>query len=96
MIHAGRHHDTTALALGMLEWLARDVARLERFMALTGYTPDSLKHDATSEALHLAVLEHLMQDELLLLQFCADTGTRPEDCAAAWQRLRAAEHGEYE
>jgi len=82
------------LALTMLEWLARDAARLERFMALTGYTPETLQRDAASKAGQLAVLEHMMSDEPLLLQFCADTGTRPEDCAATWRRLQAGErHG---
>lgn len=75
------------IALMALAFLARDMARLGRFLALTGIGPADLKQNARSPQTLTAILDHLLQDESLLLVFTSDAGLEPEIIAPARQLL---------
>lgn len=69
--------DAEHLAIRAIAFLCEDEARLDRFLSLTGWTPDALKQDAGRPAFLIAVLDHLSGDESLLLNFATETGTDP-------------------
>lgn len=79
--------DGQTLALAALAFLAEDVTRLGRFLALTGIGPDQLRSAADAPETLLAVLDHLLSDESLLLVFTASRGIRPETLAPAREAL---------
>jgi len=60
-----------ALAVEALTYLASDPERIERFLALSGLSPENLRAAAASPGFLAAVLAHLAQDEGLLLDFTA-------------------------
>ena len=78
------------IALTALGFLAEDVQRLGRFLALTGIGPAELKAEAGSPRVLAAVLDHLMKDENLLLVFSASSAIAPELIAAAHRQLEGA------
>ncbi len=69
--------DAEHLAIKAITFISGDEVRLDRFLSLTGWTPDSLKQDAGRPAFLMAILDHLSSDESLLLTFAAETGTDP-------------------
>ncbi len=71
------------LALGALQFLAADMTRLGRFLALTGMGPAELRAGAADPAVLVAVLDHLMSDESLLLVYSAETSIAPDRVAEA-------------
>lgn len=75
------------IALAGLAFLADDVQRLGRFLALTGLGPAELKAEAHSARILAAVLEYLLQDESLLLAFAANNGLAPRLIRPAQQLL---------
>jgi hypothetical protein len=76
-----------------LIFLAADMQRLGRFLALTGLGPAELKAEARTPRMLVAVLDHLLHDESLLLVFAADSQLAPEDIAPA-RRVLALQAGE--
>src|SRR6476620_9746658 len=72
-----------AMAIEALGYLAGEPERLERFMALTGLTPDAMRAAAGEPGFLVAVLDHLAEDESLLLTFAANAGRPPEHILAA-------------
>ena len=56
-----------------LAFLAEEPARLSRFLAVTGLTPDEIRAQVETPEFLAAVLEHLAGDESLLLVFAANT-----------------------
>jgi hypothetical protein len=76
-----------------LLFLAADIQRLGRFLALTGLGPSELKAEARTPRVLAAVLDHFLRDESLLLVFAADNRLAPEDIAPA-QRVLALRAGE--
>ena len=66
----------SALAVAALSFLAGDQERLERFLALTGLGPQSLRAAAREPSFLLGVLDHVAGDESLLLAFAARSGIR--------------------
>lgn len=82
-----------AIGVAGLIFLAADIQRLGRFLALTGLGPAELKAEARTPRMLAAVLDHLLQDESLLLVFAATNQLAPEDIAPA-QRLLAVQAGE--
>jgi Protein of unknown function (DUF3572) len=77
------------IALSALAFLAEDLQRLGRFLALTGLGPGELRAGARSARIQAAVLNHLLQDESLLLVFAASHGIAPELIAPAQALLEA-------
>jgi len=72
-----------SLAVEGLSFLAADRARIERFLALSGLDPDTLRAAAASPGFLVAVLDHLAGEEDLLLAFATNRGVDPELIAIA-------------
>ena len=79
--------DAETVAIHALTFLAADLERLERFLALTGLSPDEVRAAAGDPGFLAAVLEHTTQDETLLMTFSANAGIAPEAIEAARIRL---------
>jgi hypothetical protein len=72
-----------SLAIEGLSFLAAERARIERFLALSGLDPDTLRAAAASPDFLVAVLDHLAGEEDLLLAFATNRGLDPETIATA-------------
>ena len=83
--------DAELVAIKAVSFITEDETRLDRFLSLTGWTPDALRQNAAHPAFLAAVLDHLSGDESLLLTFAANTGTDPSLVGRA---LRAFEKTE--
>lgn len=80
------------IAFKALAFLAEDMARLGRFLSLTGIGPDELRSLGDSAGLQAAVLDHLLCDESLLLVFAASTGVDPQRIGFAHALLARESH----
>ena len=78
-----------AMAISALRFLAADRDRLERFLAVTGLGPHSLRAAAADPGFYGSVLAYLAADEALLLAFAADSGLSAEEIARALRALDA-------
>jgi hypothetical protein len=67
-----------AIAGAGLGFLASDPRRLDRFLAATGLSPDTIRAAAAEPGFLAAVLDHLAEDEALLVAFAADADLAPE------------------
>ena len=85
--------DAETIALSALAFLAEDVERLQRFLALTGLGPAELRSEARTPRILAAVLDHLLKDESLLLVFAASHGVAPELIAPAHSLLEQRAQG---
>jgi hypothetical protein len=85
-----RRSFATEAAIAALEFLAADSQRLERFLALSGLGPHTLRRAAADPAFLGAVLDYFVADESLLLAFAARQGWRPEDVVLARDELGGA------
>lgn len=79
--------DPEAMAIDALGFLAEDVERISRFLAITGIEPGSLRAAASEPLFLVSVLDHLLADEALLLAYAANRRIAPETLADARQRL---------
>jgi uncharacterized protein DUF3572 len=77
----------TELAIAALSFLAGEQERLERFLALSGLGPQSLRAAAREPSFLLGVLDHVASDESLLLAFANESGIDPQDVARARNAL---------
>jgi hypothetical protein len=84
-----RNEAATELAIAALTFLAGETERLERFLALTGLGPQSLRAAAREPSFLLGVLDHVTGDEALLLTFASENGIDPEDVGRARDALAA-------
>jgi hypothetical protein len=73
--------------LGALAWVLLDTQRAERFLALTGLTPDALRATVGEPATQLAVLDFLCAHEPDLVAAAASLGLDPVDLSAARERI---------
>ena len=80
-------------AIAALGFLAEDDERLERFLALSGLGPHSLRPAAADPAFLGAVLDYFATNEALLVAFAERHGWRPEDMMRARERLAGEAHG---
>ena len=78
-----RAEAATELAIAALTFLAGETERLERFLALPGLGPQSLRAAAREPSFLLGVLDHVAGDESLLLAFATENGIDPEDIGRA-------------
>jgi hypothetical protein len=81
------HDRAEALAIAALSFLAADADRLDRFMALSGLNPESLRQAAATAGFLPAVLAHLAGDERLVVAFSASYGCDPSSIIAAHAAL---------
>lgn len=70
-----------------LSFLAGDVARLGRFLSLTGIGPADIAANKDDPQFLASVLEYLLGDEPLLLEFAANQSYPPEKIQTAWDLL---------
>ena len=75
------------LAIRALGYLAGEPEQLERFLALTGVSPDDLRSAAGDPSFLSGVLDFFLGDEATLLAFAASTHTDPADVAIAREVL---------
>lgn len=80
---AARAEAAQGLALTAVRYLALDTDRLQRFMDLSGASPQSLRERLADAGFLAGVLDHLLGDEALLLDFAAWAGLPPESIAEA-------------
>ena len=79
----------SALALGALGWVLADDKRAQRFLDLTGLTPDLLREAIGELSTHRAVLDFLAQHEPDLLGAADALEVAPEKLVAAQRSLHA-------
>lgn len=79
--------DPQALALNALGWIIVDETRAERFLSLTGLTPDELRASLGYPSTLAAVLEFLCGHEPDLIAAAEAIGCRPQDLVSARERL---------
>lgn len=65
-------------AIAVLSWIAVEPELLDRFMALTGTDPSTLRRSAADPGFLAGVLDFVMNHEPTLMAFCAATSTPPE------------------
>lgn len=71
------HEEAEVIALKALGFLANDMTRLERFLALSGVSPQGIRQAAASPQFLAGLLQHLLTDESLLLTFTAEQELDP-------------------
>lgn len=79
----------SALALQALGWVLADDRRAQRFLDLTGLTPDGLREAIGDISTHRAVLDFLAQHEPDMLGAAEALGVEPELLAKAQRSLHA-------
>ena len=79
--------DPSALALQALAWVLADERRAQRFLDLTGLTPDLLRQRIGSAEVQLSVLEFLCAHEPDLVAAAASLGLAPVELTAARERI---------
>jgi hypothetical protein len=85
--NSGGRETAEALALEGLTFLAADSERLERFVALTGLSPDNLRATGSAPDFLVGVLDYIAGDEPLLLAFAANCQIDPAEIMRAWTLL---------
>jgi hypothetical protein len=75
------------IAISVLNFLASDSERLERFLSLSGLGPHNLRKAAAEPTFLGAVLDYVAGDEALLLEFAESAGLDPSRVAAAREAL---------
>jgi Protein of unknown function (DUF3572) len=81
--------DPQELALRALVWVLAEPDRIERFLALTGLTPDALRAGLGDVGLLTAVLDYLCANEADLVTAAQALEVSPAELAAARERLSA-------
>ena len=79
--------DPSALALQALAWVLADERRAQRFLDLTGLTPDLLRQRIGAAEIQLSVLDFLCAHEPDLVSAADELGVAPAEIASARERL---------
>ncbi|MBJ3777649.1 DUF3572 domain-containing protein [Acuticoccus mangrovi] len=79
--------DPGAIAIAALSHFATEPKTLDRFFALTGLDPTSLRDAAASPSFIAGVLDFVLEDEKVLLAIAAAQETTPEAIMAARRRM---------
>ena len=74
-----RQEAAERLAIAALGFLAGERERIERFLALSGLGPESLRAAARDPRFLVGVLDHVASDEDLLLAFADERGIDPQE-----------------
>ena len=75
------------LAVDALTFLAADAERLDRFFAITGLSPSTVRRAACDPGFAESLLDYLASDERLLVAFAAEHGYDPARLEAHRQAL---------
>lgn len=70
-----------------LDWLASDVNELERFMALSGYSPATLRELLGTPSLASGLVDYFGRNEPLLLAMCANAQIEVSRVMRLWYGL---------
>jgi len=82
------HHETAiSLALSAVAYFLGDDALRDRFLALSGFTPDELRANLQSQDFLTSALEFLVMHEPDLIDCAAELKVQPENLVAAWRAL---------
>ncbi len=81
--------DPATLALGALGWILSDADRASRMQALTGLTPDILRHDISEKSTLAAILSFLEAHEPDLIAAAEHMNVKPEALVRARTELEA-------
>lgn len=87
MSHTPPPSDPASTALNALGWILSDEGRAQRFLDLTGLTPDGLRAALAEPATHRAVFDFLAAHEPELIAAAEALGMEPETLVAAGQEL---------
>jgi len=79
--------DAAALALEALAWVLADGPRAQRFLDLTGLTPEGLRAGLSQQATLVAVVDFLASHEPDLTAAADALQATPEDLVAARESL---------
>jgi hypothetical protein len=79
--------DPAEVSLNVLGWVLADTQRAQRFLALTGLTPDGLRGALGESSTQRAVLDFLCAHEPDLVAAAEALGIEPAQIAAARDRL---------
>ncbi|SFB60978.1 Protein of unknown function [Rhizobium sp. NFR07] len=82
--------ETAAAVLG---WLASEPDIFQRFLALSGVTPDQIRHAISDPGFLAGMIDFIMGHEPTLLAFCEATGTKPEAVVAASHHYSGPDFG---
>ena len=75
------------LAIEALSWIAADAGQLDRFLALAGIGPGTLREAAADPAFLAGVLDFLLGHEPTVVAFAEAYGISPAAVAAARRAL---------
>ena len=81
------HNDAEALALAALAATLTDERRAERFLSLTGLSPDGIRSRVSDRALLAACIAFLEGHEPDLVAVAEDVGVKPEQLLRAKAEL---------
>jgi Protein of unknown function (DUF3572) len=76
-----------AMAVEVLSFLAENRAHLDRFLALSGLSPENLRAAANEPQFLAALLDYLLADEAALSAFAAKSGHEAAAIVRAQQLL---------
>lgn len=79
--------DATQLALAALAWVLSEQERAQRFLDLTGLTPEGLREALGASSTHQAVFDFLMAHEPDLVAAARALNVAPEVLASARRDL---------
>jgi Protein of unknown function (DUF3572) len=82
-----RAEAAASLAVVALGYLAGDAEHLDRFLALTGISPDQIRKAAAEPGFLAGVLDYVSGNEALLRAVAAHAGVVPEEIDRARQAL---------
>ena len=82
-------NDASAIALDALIWILEDSLRADRFLGLTGLSPDGLRARIAEPAVQAAALTFLEAHEPDLVACAAARGMDPATLVAAARELGA-------
>lgn len=92
MQKSARQHALADAALGALGWILADESRAQRFLDMTGMTPDALRHALDAPATQTAIIDFLCAHEPDLMAAASELGMEPAALASFGS---AASYGEY-
>ena len=79
--------EAEGVALKLFQAIASDEDHLDRFLALTGLTPQSIREAANSPGFLPSILDYVCGNESDLMKLADRTALKPEDISAAHHAL---------
>jgi len=80
-------NEPSSVALNALAWILSDDQRAQRFLDLTGLTPDGLRDAVSRPSTHRAVLDFLCAHEPDLVEASEALDLSPAELAGLRQRI---------